>query len=91
MGLYRSQRGEKDIETEWKYLRHNNTGSTINTCMENYENSSHACTKGRVNDPFPDRAVYRNWRVDSETEWRGQKKNIRKLVVLKARVTVQFI
>ena len=29
MGLCRSQKGEKDIETEWKCLRHNDTGSTI--------------------------------------------------------------
>ena len=43
----------------------------------------------RVNGPFSDR----NWREDSETEWRGQKKTEtkhKKLVVLKARATVQF-
>ena len=87
MGLYRRQRGEKDIETEWKYLRL--TGSTINTCMENYENSSHAQRVESIIHFLIE--LYRNWGEDSETEWRGQKKNIRKLVVLKARVTVQFI
>ena len=57
MELYRSQKGEEDIETEWRCLRHNNTGSTIKArvtvyscyctsepcmlCSENPENSSH--------------------------------------------------
>ena len=81
MGLYRSQRGEEDTETEWKCLRHNNTGSTINTCieylnptltfMENYENSNH---DQRVESCI--HFLYRNWREDSETEWRGQEKKI---------------
>ena len=71
MGLYRSQRGEKDIETEWKYLRHNNTGSTINTCMDNYENSSHAQRVESIIHFLIE--LYRNWREESEAEWRGQK------------------
>ena len=55
--------------------------------MENYENSSHAQRVESMIHFLIE--LYRNLGEDSETEWRGQKKNIRKLVVLRARVTVQ--
>ena len=74
MGLYRNQKEEKDIETEWKYLRHNITGSTINTYMENYENSRHAQRVESIIHFLIE--LYRNWGEDSETEWRGPKKKI---------------
>ena len=81
--------GRKIIETEWKWLRHNNTGSTIKAsftvyscyCMSEPCSYLHGklwkfqpCTKGRVNDPFPDRALQElgrrrwNWVERSEKE-----------------------
>ena len=107
MGLYRSQRGEKDIETEWKYLRHNNTGSTIKATVNclyscycisepssylhgNYESSSHAQRVESMIHFLIE--LYRNWREDSETEWRCHYKSETKHTKTGGtkRVSVQF-
>ena len=77
--LLKSEKREKNIETEWKCLRHNNTGSTIKTRVTVYScycisepysylhgNSSYA--QGSMIHLLIE--LYGNCGEDSETKWK---------------------